>query len=122
MSDMIYLKIGGTVFSGDLAPDAVTPKTELINNSERSLDGTMNIDIIARKVSLEVSWSVLSAGDMTTVNKIAESAGTYEVIYISPETSAQKTIIAYVEDFSYTPFFVGSHLQWKDVTLKLTEI
>lgn len=122
MSDTVYLKIGGTEFSGELAPDIVTPKTEIINNSERSIDGTMNIDIVARKVSLEIEWSVLRADYMSVVNKIAESTGVYEVTFISPETSLPKTIIAYVEDFSCTPFFVGSQLQWKNISLTLTEI
>ena len=55
MSDTVYLKIGGTEFSGELAPDIVTPKTEIINNSERSIDGTMNIINVDANNSLNPS-------------------------------------------------------------------
>ncbi len=125
-SDLVYLKIGNTVFSDDFVPDAVVPKTELISNSERSLDGTMNIDIIARKVSVEASWSMLSAKNMAVLNNISNLTENVRVTYIVADDNTDehttKTITAYVEDLTYTPFFIGDRLQWKDVTLKLTEI
>lgn len=122
MSDITYLKIGGTVFDGGLLPDMIMPKIELINNAERSLDGTMNIDVIARKINLEVSWSVLSSENMSIVSGIGNRAGTFEVTYISPDSSAEKTIVAYAADLSSTPFFIGKELKWKDVALKLVEV
>ena len=122
MSDITYLKIGGRVFDGELLPDMIMPKIELINNAERSLDGTMNIDIIARKINLEVSWSVLSSENMSIVSGIGNRAGTFEVTYISPDSSAEKTIVAYAEDLSSTPFFIGKELKWKDVSLKLVQV
>lgn len=119
---MTYLKIGGTVFGGGLLPDMIMPKIELINNAERSLDGTMNIDIIARKINLEITWSVVSAENMTKISQIGNNVGTFEVTYISPDSSAEKKIVAYAEDLAATPFFMGKELKWKDVTLTLVEV
>ena len=122
MSKKVFLRIGQTVFAGDLLPDMVMPSVEIVKNEERSINGTMNVDIVARKVKLEISWSFLDATNMAIVTTIAEKSSAFEVTYTDAKNSEDNTITAYVSNLSYTPYFVGDKINWKDVKLELNEI
>lgn len=123
---MVYLKIGGTVCEAALLPDMIEPSVQLIKNEERSISGMMNVDIVARKTKLAVSWSYLGADDMNIIASMAEQTYPYEVEYMSPKTNADgsqsRKMNAYVSDFTYSPFFIGDKLSYKNIKLELTEM
>ena len=119
---MVYLKIGTTQFIGELAPSSVSPSVEIVKNEERSLDGTMNVDVIARKIKLTVGWDVLGSSEMQTVCALESAERILTVQYIDANTSALKEIKAYVDGIEYTPFFEDDIIRWKDVSLSLVEI
>lgn len=119
---MVYFKIGTTEFSGDLAPSEIIPSVEIIKNEERSLNGTMNVDVVARKIKLTVSWNFLNGDSMKKLSVLEQSASVLEVQFFDAETAALKTIHAYVDGIDYTPFFDGKIIRWRDISLTLVEI
>lgn len=44
-------------------PSNVEVETEIIRNTERALDGTMCIDVVAKKLGLKISWDLLDNAD-----------------------------------------------------------
>ena len=122
-----YLKIGETVCEGALLPAAVLPAAEILKNEERSINGTMNVDIIGRKHKLTVNWTVLQSAPMQTLMRLVSAAQTYTVEYCdaSGDASAphKRTLTAYISAFTYTPLFIDDDcLRWQDVSLELTEM
>ena len=51
------------------APTDITVSPEILDKAERTVDGTMVIDIVGTKRKVDVSWEYLSKEDMTTLTK-----------------------------------------------------
>lgn len=119
---MVYFKIGSTEFIGELTPSSISPSVEIIKNEERSLDGTMNIDVVGRKIQLKVTWDMLSEADMQQLLALEQSANVLSVEYYDAKTSGLKKMNAYVNGIEYTPYFQGDVINWQNVSLSLVEI
>lgn len=119
---MVYFKIESIEFVNKLAPSGITPSVEIIKNEERSLDGTMNVDVIGRKVRLEVTWDMLDAQTMKQLLDLEQAASVLNIGYYDPKTMGMKAIKAYVDGLEYSPYFEGENINWKDISLSLIEI
>ena len=58
----VFFKINSKTIK---APTELTCTTEVLDKSERTMDGTMVVDVIGRKRKVEVAWKYLSKEDMT---------------------------------------------------------
>ncbi len=63
---MEFLKINGKTIK---APTEITISPEILDKVERTIDGTMVVDIVADKRKVDVSWDYLSKEDMTLLVK-----------------------------------------------------
>ncbi|UKI51840.1 MAG: hypothetical protein L6V79_06680 [Clostridium sp.] len=57
----VFFKINSKTIK---APTELTCSTEVLDKSERTMDGTMVVDVIGRKRKVEVAWKYLSKEDM----------------------------------------------------------
>ena len=57
----VFFKINSKTIK---APTELTCTTEVLDKSERTMDGTMVVDVIGRKRKVEVAWKYLSKEDM----------------------------------------------------------
>ena len=53
----VFFKINSKTIK---APTELTCTTEVLDKSERTMDGTMVVDVIGRKRKVEVAWKYLS--------------------------------------------------------------
>ena len=119
----------------NLLPTAVLPKTEIIKTTERSLNGTMCIDITKIKKNLTVSFDVLSEDDFNFIRDFLSFediegldpnglAVTYfdseKVVVNTQEQSVTKQ--CFVDSVAYMPFIVEDNVKWRDVVIELVEI
>lgn len=123
----VFLKIGSTEFIGELTPNAIAPSIEIIKNEERSVSGKMNVDIVARKVKLQISWSYVSNNDIGKIISIANSMAPVKVEYYDANDTTvvkdnKKTITAYPSNITYSPLFLSDELKWRDVSLEMIEM
>lgn len=119
---MVYFKIEAIEFTGEMTPSSISPTVEIIKNEERSLDGTMNVDIVGRKIQLKVMWDLLNAEDMQQLLKLEQSTNILSVEYYDAKASGLKKINAYVNGVEYTPYFRDDSINWQNVSLSLVEI
>lgn len=63
---MDFFKVNGKKIK---APAELTVSSEILDKAERTVDGTMVVDIIGTKRKVDVSWEYLSKEDMTTLTK-----------------------------------------------------
>ncbi|MCL2797030.1 MAG: hypothetical protein FWD58_03125 [Firmicutes bacterium] len=144
---MDYLNIDGIEFKNgvsngevpekffNLLPTAVLPKTKIIKTTERSLGGTMCVDITGVKKNLTVTFDVLSNDEFIFIRDFLSfenierlDPNGLEVTYFD---SAKKmvesvlqpvTIQCFVDSVNYVPFIVEDEIKWRDVVIELVEI
>ena len=63
---MDFFKVNGKKIK---APTEITVSPEVLDKAERTVDGTMVVDIIGTKRKVDVSWEYLSKENMTTLTK-----------------------------------------------------
>lgn len=120
--------INGEVYN--ILPASVSPAVELIKSADRSLNGTMNVDITGVKTSLEVTFGYLEDKNFQLVSEVfnlAEQAENYpdgvEVEYFDIKNSgAKKRITCFVDNMTFTPFILNDVIAWRDVKINLIEI
>jgi hypothetical protein len=164
MTKMIYLTISGLTLNGaelsktefkdgltlggntyNLRPAAVNPSLEIIKNAERSLNGTMNVDVIAKKQTIEVVFPVIDDDTFDLLIELFNSADaalkTYTIeCYKKPPQggpqgeqqqsggeqqgggSQSNEKKWYIDGISYIPFAVGDEMRWQNFTVKFEEI
>ncbi len=120
--------IDGEVYN--LLPSGVSPVNELIKSADRSLDGTMNVDITGVKTSLEITFGFLSDSDFGLICEIfdlAEQAEKYPDGLIAEyfdirDSGAKKSVTCFIDNMTYTPFIINDAIGWRDVKINLVEI
>ncbi len=120
--------INGEVYN--LLPSSVSPANELLKSADRSLDGTMNVDITGVKTSLEITFSYLEDKDfqlVTDVFDLAEQAEKYPdgitVEYFDiKDSGAKKRINCFIDSVNFTPYILNDTIAWRDVKINLVEI
>lgn len=115
----------------DLTPGAVLPVIDIIKNDERSLDGTMNVDVVARKFKLDIVFPMLENREFKKLLSIFSPAadsdivGIYKIEYYITNTMAEIENADrdwYFDTLEYTPFVIGDGIRWQNVRLSFREI
>lgn len=110
---------------------------ERICKEQRALDGTMIIDMIAIKNSLEMVWNLMGDTDLKMLKKAVESVdNTFFDIEIRMKSAnivekgelkeeQENDVVfkgkVYLSDLSYVPYFINGGFAWKDVNVKVVE-
>lgn len=118
---MIFFKINSKSLTKN--PTLITTTKTPIQSSDRTMDGTMVIDIIAIKDVVSVEWAVLGKDDMLKLKNETKDGGFVSIDYWDMDTSQMKNITALPSNITYAPFYDYStdSVMWKDVKITFTE-
>ena len=105
------------------APKEITCSAESLDKEERTMDGTMVVDLVARKRKIDVNWEYLSKADMQILANETKSGTFVTVTYHDNATGELVSMVARVKDFQYQPYYdwAKSRLMWKGVTISFVE-
>lgn len=117
---MDFFKVNGKLIK---APTEITVSTENLDKAERTVDGTMVVDIIGEKRKLDCTWDFLSKADMKTLAEQTKHTAFTEVTFHDKETGELVTMTARGEGLAYMPHYNWSRgeLVWKTVTISFKE-
>lgn len=115
-----FLKINGKVM---IAPKEISLSYEDLDKAERTVDGTMVVDMVGRKQRVDVSWEYLSKEDMAILARETKTGSFVTVTYHDTITGTLQTITARPRDFTYLPFYdwVKGKIMWKTVAISFVE-
>ena len=105
------------------APTDITVSPEILDKAERTVDGTMVIDIVGTKRKVDVSWEYLSKEDMTTLTKAIGGDKFAEIAFHDHSTGSLVTMTARSEGITYQPHYdwAKGKIMWKSVSVTFTE-
>ena len=105
-------------------PSSISHSQSKVQSTDRTMDGTMVVDIIAIKNIVNVEWKYLSREDMAKLKAELDTGNFVTIDYIDTTSSMEeKTIIALPGNLSFAPYYDYSTDQviWKDVKINFTE-
>ena len=117
---MDFFKINGKKIK---APTVLTVSPEVLDKAERTVDGTMVVDIVGTKRIVDVSWEYLSKEDMTVLTKAVGGDKFAEITFHDNGTGDLVTMTARSEGLTYAPHYdwAKAKLMWKSVSVSFTE-
>lgn len=117
---MDFFKINGKKIK---APTELTVSPEVLDKAERTVDGTMVVDVIGTKRIVDVSWEYLSKEDMTVLTKAVGGDKFAEITFHDNGTGNLVTMTARSEGLIYAPHYdwAKAKLMWKSVSVSFTE-
>ena len=117
---MEFLRLNGKAIK---APKEITISPENLDKAERTMDGTMVVDIIGTKRKIDVSWEYLSKEDMTILANATRKETFTQVTFHEKTTAEFITITARAEGLTYSPFYdwAKDKLLWKGVAVTFKE-
>lgn len=119
---MVLFKINSKTLSRN--PSNIEYSTLRLEKSDRTIDGTLIVDIIAIKDKVSFTWNYLPDADMKKlISELKQSV--FSIIeYIDSESvdGQLKTLIAEGGDISYKPHYNAQtqRLDWVDVKVSFT--
>lgn len=117
---MRFFKINGKDIT---APKEIMVSPEHLDKAERTLDGTMVIDIIGTKKKVDVSWEYLPKEDMKLLTTETGSDRFCEITFHDDETGELASITARAENLTYMPYYdwAKGQLIWKSVSVSFKQ-
>lgn len=121
---MIFFKINSQPLSKN--PSSVKNGITKIQKQDRTMDGTMVVDIIAYKNTVTFTWDLLSDADLRKLVTEISGVSFCEIEYQdaqSIDSSHLFHIYAYPGDISYQPHYdyASDSVVWKSVSITFTE-
>ena len=123
-----YFKIGEIVFGdGDYPmPSQIIPSVELIKNTERSIGGRMQLDIIANKENVQVIFDMLNEYEFNAVMDVfniqQQHHNGLQVSYTDIYTQKNVQRNMCVINTSFDPLILENEIKWRNVVIELAEI
>lgn len=117
---MVFFRINGKT---PKAPTEITHSKEMLDKTERTMDGTMVVDIIGSKDKVDVSWDYLSDAELKALVKEL-GGGTFVSIEVNaPDHGGIKQITARAENLAYAPYYdwVKAKIMWQSVSVSFVE-
>ena len=117
---MNFFSINGKTIK---SPTEITISPEHLDKAERTLDGTMVIDVIGTKKKVDVSWEYLAKEDLKVLTTESGSDRFSRITFHNGETGELETIVSRAENLTYMPYYDWAKAQrlWKDVSLSFKE-
>lgn len=117
---MEFFKINGKSIK---APTEISISYEELDKAERTVDGTMVVDIVGTKRRVDVSWEYLSTDDMAVLANAVKGGIFTGVSFHDNATGNLISITARAEGLTYLPQYNWSKgkLIWKSVAVAFRE-
>ena len=117
---MVFFKINSKSIK---QPTEITLSFESLDKFERTMDGTMVVDLVGKKEKVDVRWDYLPDSDMKLLASEIRSGSFVSVDYASAEQQTIKTIIARATDLKYMPYYEWSkkRIIWQNVLVSFSE-
>lgn len=111
---MNFLQITGANIA---QPTEMDYSYEILDKTERTMNGTLVVDIIGKKRRLDVTWEYLSKEDMRLLAAVVQSTEFANISFNQPNSDALVSMMARAQDFTYTPQYDWAHSKiiWKSV-------
>lgn len=105
------------------SPNEINNTFEDLDVIERTMDGTMVVDIIGKKRIVNVNWNYLTKENMTLLSEEIKSSTFVTISFIDKETGTLTTMTSKPKNLSYSPYYdwVNDKVLWKDVSLSFVE-
>lgn len=121
---MIFFKINSKTLTKN--PSSISHSITKIQNQDRTMDGTMVVDIIAIKNVVNIEWKLLDKEDMSKLKSEIESGNFVTIDFWDSETETNETmknIVATTTSFTFSPYYdyTTDSIRWKDVKISFTE-
>lgn len=106
------------------SPTELTVSPEVLDKTERTVDGTLAVDIVGTKRKVDVSWEYLSKEDMRELTGAIGKGKFARISYHDNATGELETITARSEGITYQPHYdwAKGKIMWKSVAVTFTEI
>ena len=117
---MVFFKINSKSIK---QPNEITLSFESLDKFERTMDGTMVVDLVGKKEKVEVRWNYLPDADMKLLASEIKSGSFVSIDYASAEQQTIKTIIVRATDLQYMPFYewAKKRIVWQSVVVSFSE-
>ena len=117
---MEFFKINGIAIA---SPTEISISLESLDRAERTMDGTMVVDIIGEKRNVEVRWEYLTKENMNKLSAAIKNSQFATISFHDKETGNIVTMVARGENFAYMPYFdwAKNKLLWKSVVVLFKE-
>ena len=113
------IKINGTTIK---TPTTCIVEKYSITKAGRVLNGSMKLDLIAKKVKLLLTYSAISGDDWVIIENIVYGSAMFFTVEYGDDNGAVQTKTMYVGDISYERFRTGDGTWWwKDLKFNLIE-
>ena len=114
---MIFFKINSKTLTKN--PSNIEHGKITLQNADRTINGTLAVDIIAVKNKITFFWDYLSDTDFKKL-KGEITNGVFAVIEYYDDV--YKTITANCNDISYKPYYSKGNIIWKDIKVSFVEV
>lgn len=119
---MSYLSIENIDFSNLVKSLKVGYETLVSDNSGRNANGDTVIDVINKKVKLQVTFRVMEAADMAKLLAAIENY-VIDVTYRDSKTNSNKTITCYTGTPEPDYYFIhGDRVLYKEMSLNFIQL
>lgn len=106
-----------------LTPSNITIGYEFIKSTERSLDGSLQVDSSGKKNKLQVIYDYLKEKDFAIIKEIfglnENQVGIQDMTISYLHCDKIKVV---VDNFAFEPFILDSNIHWKQIIIDLVEL
>ncbi|OMF35323.1 hypothetical protein BK133_11165 [Paenibacillus sp. FSL H8-0548] len=103
-------------------PSKYTPGLKDVGESKRNARASMLRQIIAKKITFDLSWTYLNAEDTAKV-LTAVDAASFVVTFLDPKTNTFKTLSFYASDRSLEILdFINGVARYKELKFTIIEM
>lgn len=117
---MIFLKINDTNIA---SPKEISHSYENLDSVERTMDGTMVVDVVGKKLKIDVFWDALSKEDMEMLNSQIQTSQFVSISYRNIENGSLVNLVARPKDMNYSVGYdwTKDKVIWRSVSLSFEE-
>ncbi len=117
---MKFITINGQSLSRE--PTNIEQSRFKLKKENRTIDGTLVVDIIAIKTKVKVQWDYITSEDMKTLQNLIDGGDFLTISYKNGEQTA--TMQAEASDLSFTPHYDSKtkSILWKGVSGEFSEV
>lgn len=117
---MIFFQINGRTIA---SPKDISYSYENLDRIERTINGSMVVDVIGKKRKIDVSWDFLTKEDMITLSSEVSNNVFVAISYKNNITGETTSLSVIPRDFSYSPGYdwVNDKVIWKNIYISFEE-
>lgn len=105
------------------SPKEIQHSFNYLDKVERTMDGTMVVDIVGRKRKIDVKWENISKREMSSIIKETEKSIFVNISFHDTISGELLEVTARVDSTVYTPSYdwVKKEVRWQMLTITFIE-